>query len=58
MVEKNDDMETERKIYSSMAMQGLCVNFWQEDVTPTMIAKQAVVIADALINELNKKKKK
>lgn len=54
MVDKNDDRETERKIFASMAMQGLCVNLTQEGATPKMIAEQAVKFADALIYELEK----
>ena len=46
-----------REFLSGMAMQGLCVNFWQEDITPALIAEQAVKIADALINELKKSSK-
>jgi hypothetical protein len=53
----NQMTEKLREFLSGMAMQGLCVNFWQENVTPTLIAEQAVKIADALIEELKKSNK-
>jgi hypothetical protein len=43
-----------REYFASLAMQAL-ISVAKESDTPEMIAKASVVIADALINELNKK---
>lgn len=45
---------TKRELYASMAMQGMSDNFPYYE--PSQIAKKAVGLADALIDELENKK--
>ena len=45
---------TKRELFAAMAMQGACVEGYNDEATAEMIAILSVAAADALIAELNK----
>ena len=47
---------TKREYFAAMAMQGALANKYAHERTIEMITESAVKLADALIEELNKKK--
>lgn len=45
---------TKRELFAAMAMQGVCGSEMYMDMSPATLAKESVLLADALLKELAK----